>query len=354
MRFDVKISHVGGALVAPLGNATRDWDHREGLLLELSQNGVTGLGEASPLPGVSPESLEEAHHVLQVAAAMLDVDSNGGADAILDTIADMIAIEAPAARFALETAALDWLGKSTGRAVHHLLGRTEARRLPIAALVDSEPEAWDEEVGRAVAAGYEVVKLKVGRAWPVELDALERVRARHPSLALRLDANRSLSPDQLIDATDRLVAAQVEFFEEPVATRDLERALRLSIPIAIDESLQQLDRTDLQQLLEFDALQVLVLKPTVLGGLGRCRELARSAADHGRRVAVSHALEGPVAHAAAAELALSLTTSAAPGLGAHAGLSCWPPVHGAAFDGASVRTHPQAGLGLPKLEVRDA
>lgn len=351
MRFSVKITQVEGAIERPAENAVDRWHRREGLLLELTANGVTGVGEASPLPGVSPDSLDEARHVLQVAATLLDLDPSTSVQGAFDRIGQMIAIDAPAARFALETAVLDWLGKSRAKPVHALLGWTEARALSLAALVDTPFAEWHEAVDRAVKAGHEVVKLKVGHDLPSELKTIEVLRTTYPGLRVRLDANQTLSVSALQTAADTLNALDLEFFEEPVPATDLTQAASLGIPVALDESLRSLGRSDLAELAQSDALCAVVLKPTVLGGVARCRELAAWAEERGLGVVLSHALEGPVARAMAAELALSLKGAASPGLGAHAGLSLWPPVDGACINGPTVRTHDAFGLGLPWFEV---
>ncbi len=351
MRFSVKITQVEGAIERPAENAADRWHRREGLLLELTANGVTGLGEASPLPGVSPDSLDEARHVLQVAATLLDVDPSTTVQGAFDRIGQMIAIEAPAARFALETAVLDWLGRSRAKPVHALLGCTDARALSLAALIDAPCGDWDREVDRAVHASHDVVKLKVGHDFSSELKSLEALRRAHPDIGLRLDANRTLPLAELQAASKTLKALGLEFFEEPVPTTDLEQAAGLDVPLALDESLQSLSRPGLAKLASFEALVAVVLKPTVVGGFAHCTELAGWAAGHGLGVVLSHALEGPVARAAAGELALSLESAVSPGLGPHPGLSLWPPVDGACIEGSTVRTHDAFGLGFPSFEV---
>jgi hypothetical protein len=86
---------------------------------------------------------------------------------------------------------------------------------------------------------------------------------------------------------------------------------------------------------------VLVLKPAILGGLLRARELAVRAQQHGKDVVVTHLFDGPFAMAAGCELALSLPRPPlACGLAPHADL----PAFAEGLEGLDV---PQ--LALPRF-----
>ena len=95
------------------------------------------------------------------------------------------------------------------------------------------------------------------------------------------------------------------------------------MPIAADESLQ--DAKERQALLTAPFCVAWVLKPMLLG-LRRARSGAAGAGP-GSRVVITHAFDGPVAHAAACELAFSLPQAPwACGLAPHAGLQAWSQV----------------------------
>ena len=99
---------------------------------------------------------------------------------------------------------------------------------------------------------------------------------------------------------------------------------RALVPVALDESLQGGDSL-VTSLLEAGVCQALVLKPMALGGILRCLHLARLAARHGVGVVVTHLFDGPVALAAATELALALPGRVlACGLDLHPGLGSGP------------------------------
>ncbi|HUH00870.1 MAG TPA: AMP-binding protein [Kofleriaceae bacterium] len=286
---------------------------RHGLRIELHAGPHRGLGEAWPLPGYSPDTLAQCRAELEaVTVPALDLDRP-----LLPQIAAAVRpIAAPAARFALETALLALAGQR-GRSCLFVFLAPERQKdknvpVPLAVLVGSVGQA-----GRAVARGIGTVKIKVGGGdWPAERALVAAVRAAHPGLAIRVDANRALEPGAAPAQLAALAALGVELIEEPVAPAHLAALLPSPVPIALDESLAELPPREIEALLASGAVQALVLKPTLLGGALPCLELAELAARHGAQVIVTHCLEGEVARAATCELALAIGTPAPCGLDA--------------------------------------
>lgn len=126
------------------------------------------------------------------------------------------------------------------------------------------------EVERHLAAGYPRVKLKIAPGWDVE--PVRAVRSAHPDLDLHVDANgiyTELHSSQL-KALDEFGLTMIE---QPFAPRDLLAHARLqqqlSTPICLDESIETLD--DLEIALSLDALRVLNIKVSRMGGLTAAR-----------------------------------------------------------------------------------
>lgn len=308
-------------------DARRAWPVRESLLLRCSDaSGAYGVGEASPLPGYSPDRLEQVDAALrslepsQVAEA-LEQSSPRGA---LLALAALLPRELPSARLALETAGLDLLGRRRGAPAPALLGALPGARRKLSALLGAAgaPRLLDH-AERALAAGYDHVKVKLGEkgALSRELDAISALRrALGPHVGLRLDANGALAAPEVEQAWRVLEPLGIELFEEPGALS--EDALG-SLPLALDESLQGLTPADVAALLRRRPVRGLVLKPTALGGLSHCFDLAEVAREAGVSVVVSHCFDGPYAFASASALALALPESAPHGLAPHPALDAW-------------------------------
>jgi o-succinylbenzoate synthase len=342
---------TGGSVGAR--NARRDWRRRSGLLVELCVGAEHGLGEASPLPGYSPDTLAEA----EAALAALDVGALEHALerpeilVALKAVGDLLPSTQPAARMALETAALDWRARREGVSAAALLGAAPHAERPLAWLVT----ATDHTAAHvARAAGYRQFKIKMGA--PADLAAeLAGVKGLGPALGagsrLRLDANRSWTEPQAHYVCREMAAMDVEleFIEEPC--RESSGPLDTEIAIALDESLRGRRPDELEGLVRDTGARIVVLKPMVLGGLTHSLELGRRAAALGLGVVVSHSFDGPVALMAAGALALTLRTSCAQGLAPHAGLAAWPSVP-LPIVGAVLRDWMRPGLGVALEDLR--
>jgi L-alanine-DL-glutamate epimerase-like enolase superfamily enzyme len=100
----------------------------------------------------------------------------------------------------------------------------------------------------------------------------------------------------------RLARLSVELCEQPSLEVDSLRRLRGATPVAIaaDESVPRSDGELL------DAVDALVLKPMVLGGLLPALTWARRARAHGLRALVTTSLDGTLGRLGAAQLAAAL------------------------------------------------
>lgn len=323
MKLRLRIDEVRGTFDA--ANAKRSWGERECLRVSLADDeGHTGEGEASPLPGYSPDSLAEARAALETLDGF-DADPERPLAALPELDAS--------AGFAAEVALLDWASRRAGRPFASQLPEPARSELPVAALVRSETE------GRArLAEGFAVLKLKIGADLDAELALARSLRAA--GAVLRFDANGTLPRDQLEGALGALARLDAELLEEPSAGPWPSSPF----PLAIDESLVADPETALARLRAGEA-EWAVIKPMCVGGIRAVSRLAGSVRGAGGRVLFSHTFGGPIERAAVGALALAFGQGAQ-GLAPHAGLKVWPAATDLAFDGATLRPNTQPGLGL--------
>ena len=343
-----QVDVLEGELAEPLVGAAAGVSKRAFTVLRLMRNdGTTGLGEASPLPGYSPDTVAEVSDELhRLVETPVEVDPlTSPLDLLVDAFAAHPLIH-PASRFAFETALLDWLGHTRSEPLHRVLGGdVERQPIPIASLVlEANPASWSARADALVAGGATHLKLKAGSDLAAELAALQTIRRAHPTLPLRIDGNRRIPLEALRQHAASLEALELELFEEPVGRADWQAALELPLPFALDESLR--DEELSRRLLESGAIRAVVVKPMVLGGIRASFEVAELAASHGAQYLVSHTFDGPIGRAATAELALALQTDLAAGLGLHPALALWPPHRIASIHGHRIEPHDAPGLGL--------
>lgn len=341
-------------------NARHRWTSREGLVLTLGDEvGSRGQGEASPLPGYSPDRLPAVRAALAAwcRQPLPSLDFTAPLLPQVRTVVAALDAGLPAARHAVETALLDLVGHRLGRPVAVLLRPAgPPMPVPLAALLTArQPTTLVAEAEAALDRGIRTLKLKIAAAGEEAADH-ERLAAVAQATAgrahLRLDANGALPPAQLTDRLQALVPYHPELVEEPVSGPDLVRLAWSPLPIAVDESLRW---DGVWTWLASPAgvhCRAVVLKPMVLGGILPCLDLAVRAQDLGVATLVTHLFDGPLALAAAAALAVALPGERlACGLDRHPGLTAWPVMRLPFLAAGTVRPVAAPGFGLETLEL---
>jgi o-succinylbenzoate synthase len=300
-------------LRSPLRTAHGELRERTGFTVELRDGqGGEGVGEACPLPDFGTEP------IAQTRAALEEFSFEGPVDDLPSLERALLPLSAvPAARHAVETAALELLARRAGLPLVRLLSATSGFEVVCSALIDgSDAEHLARAAAQAVAEGFGCLKVKVAaRSLPVDAQRLLEVRrAIGAQVQLRIDANGGWSEVEARTALRGFESLALELCEQPVRAHDVEalRRLRGKVPcrLGADEVLQSAAQRE--RVLERDpipAADVLVLKPMALGGVLPALALARRAAQVGVPSFVTTLIDGPRALAAAAHLAGALAPS---------------------------------------------
>ena len=214
----------------------------------------------------------------------------------------------------IENALLDLKGKALGAPVVELLGGVCSDRVPVVGyLFIDEPEANARKAKAFVDAGYTELKLKVGRDFGQDHDAIAAIRdAVGPDVKLRIDANMIWSVPAAIKWIRGLEKFDLQYVEQPVPDFDVAGLAQVrrsvAVPIAADEAC-----TDVRSALELvkqDACDVFVVYPSEAGGLTRARQIAGIAEAAGKWCAIGSWAELGPATIANAHLAAATSTFA--------------------------------------------
>lgn len=313
------------AAAVPLGHAlplARGWPgaavaetSRRGWLLRLdTDDGRSGFGECAPLPSHGSETHEKGEQALHdwcAALAGLEVDA---AQVALDAPASFAA---PAARSAVECALLDLAAQAASVPLYRLLAPAATAEVAVNALAGDAVSTTPAQIDALLAAGFTVIKLKLGRDDAArELAALQALATRLPAgVQLRLDANRSWDAATAGRMLSALAQLPVESVEEPLAVTDpgLLRDLQRGLPyaLAIDESWRELDQ---EEFFSAPPVRRLVLKLAGQGGLLPALRTAQRAKAAGVDCVVTTGIDSACGTLAAAHLTAAVGNGLAHGL----------------------------------------
>jgi L-alanine-DL-glutamate epimerase-like enolase superfamily enzyme len=228
-----------------------------------------GRGEATPIY-YRGETAQSAHAAIEAVAPAVAA----GADRAM--LAQLL--PAGAARNALDAALWDLEAKVTGRPVwRHLACRSPRPLVSAYTLSLDAPGAMAQAAAQAVAAGYPLLKLKLGGEG--DCDRVGAVRAAAPQARLIADANESWAGLDIDRMCRQLALLGVELVEQPLpAAADADLAhLRPAVPLAADESCH--DRSDLDRVVA--RYQAINVKLDKCGGLTEGLALADEARARG-------------------------------------------------------------------------
>ncbi|HEY3759824.1 MAG TPA: mandelate racemase/muconate lactonizing enzyme family protein [Solirubrobacteraceae bacterium] len=288
----------------PLATAYGSVHERELFTVQLrdTDDGSVGYGEAAPLEiydGVSPQRVERA---LESYRPVL-MQSAGTTGAQLVDACRRVCDE-PTALAAIDLALWDRAGRRAGRPVAAMLTDAPASAVAVnATLSATDRGGAAEQAARAVADGYECVKVKVGVGDDAGRIAAVRAAAG-PHVALRVDANGAWDIEGAVRAIETLEPAGLELVEEPTHGLAAVRAVRerVTARVAIDETAAE------HGALGAGVADAVCLKISRCGGIGGLLAAAALVRASGAEVYLASTYDGPLGIAAALHAAAALAS----------------------------------------------
>lgn len=247
-------------LTVPYENALCRLEHFDVMLIELIDlAGHSGWGEACPVLGYSPESPEQAWHWLSYTLAQLLKLPDAQFSAAM--MASMH--EFPFVVSAFYEAYSDLKRQPIFRP-------SQLIKVPLIGTVNTlDPKMAPQMAIKLLESGYQTLKIKVGYDPLSDAQRVTNIievmggRAR-----LRMDANQGYTLKQAIEFAQRVPAASVEFFEQPVAADDWQSIATLAkdqiLPIMLDESIY--GDADIDRSIDLGGIAAVKLKMSKSGG----------------------------------------------------------------------------------------
>jgi o-succinylbenzoate synthase len=349
-------------LPRPIVTAHGTYARRQGVICKLSDaDGITGFGDAAPLPGFSRESYDDTLGVIRQLAKDMPERVACAVPESIDQLPEMMRVfdessaRFPALRFALESALADLSARRAALPLARWMSKTTVVSVPINALIDGS--ASDDLVEKAqarYATGFRTFKIKVGGgSLDADVARVVSVRRAVPDAAIRIDANAGWSEPDAREILGSLRHCNLEFVEQPLPLGNISASRRIAsdcgIALALDEEIETV--ADALALIEERCCDVLVLKPMVLGSLVGCLQIAQAAAAQNMKVVFTSAWESDIGLAATLHLVAATGATSAAGL-ATAGMIADGLVDcPLCIKDGQLSIHQKSGIGLSMLEA---
>ncbi|MBI4418547.1 MAG: o-succinylbenzoate synthase [Ignavibacteriales bacterium] len=275
MKIDrIVLTHVRVPLVEPFRISSGEVTAKDGIIVAIESDGLTGYGEASPMAGsfYSSDTPESVWNDLAIALVPSVLRNPPTLVAELQEILNR-AGGSPFARAGIETPFWDLEGQRMGKPLWELLG---GRNSPVeSGLAVGIYPTIDRMLGvidRCMREGYRRIKIKIQPGW--DLVPLEAVRSRFPDIPLMVDANCAYTQKDVphLKHLDRFGLTMIE---QPLPKNDLEGHAKLQkeiqTPVCLDESAD--DIQSIQQAIRFGACRIVNIKIQRVGGLANAKAI---------------------------------------------------------------------------------
>lgn len=278
----LELREIQMPLLAPFETSFGRTTRRRILIVRaFDRSGASGYGECTAAEGpfFSHETVDTAWLITTEFIAPLLAQARPAAASLVNSALGAIRGH-PMAKGGVETAVWDLEAKLAGLPLWKHLGGTQREvRSGVSIGLQESIEDLIEKVARELESGYQRIKIKIKPGRDVEL--VEAIRSRFPSIALSVDANSAFTLARDLALLERLDRFDLMMIEQPLAAGDLldhaKLQRRLRTPICLDESITS--PADAAHALELGACRIINIKLGRVGGHTEARaiqELARA------------------------------------------------------------------------------
>jgi o-succinylbenzoate synthase len=273
---------------------------------------IVGIGECSPIWGLSPEKESEYEKILERTTSNINN---------FETLLSTELIPYPSIYFGLETALMDLF--KGGKRIFFQNSFSEGKEgIKINGLVwmNTLDEMYKQALQKK-SDGFTCIKLKIGSLnWDDELKLLKQLRSELGNeMILRVDANGAFEYTIAKEVLTQLKTLNIHSIEQPLKAGDLKLEQLCKdniIPVALDEELiGWFDEPAKQKLISQIKPQYIVLKPSLHGGFMGCRQWITAAEKNNCGWWMTSALESNIGLNAIAQYTFQTKNNVHHGLG---------------------------------------
>ena len=269
-------------------------------------------GECAPLPQFGSEDFPEVEDELKRLTGIENFELPGSEDGMKTFLDELTNL--PTVKCAVEQALFQMQASKNILPAEFI----NDKQINVNALVDllSKNEII-ESIARLCNEGFTTIKLKAGREkFEDDLDIISGLHEKFRNeFKLRLDVNGKWNIDEAFRNLKQLENYNIEYVEQPVKnTAELiELSRNIKLPLAADESIRNVE--DANKLLESSAIKYFVIKPMLIGGYYKTKEIVETAKAKNVKVIISSSLESNVGRRHLIAIASAMGGNTAHGLG---------------------------------------
>ncbi|KGI60748.1 o-succinylbenzoate synthase [Prevotella sp. DNF00663] len=303
--MQLTITHKQLHFKQPAGTSRGVYTTHDIWLLNVTHNGVTGIGECAPLPDLSCDASPEYEKTLREVCRLVETTGSIPFDMLRPY---------PSILFGLETAFAQIAAGGSLNFFNTPFGKGE-EGITINGLVWMG--TFDEmyhRIEQKLEQGFHCVKLKIGAIdFEQELALIQHIR-RHFSkeqIELRVDANGGFTRDNAMQRLEQLSRFDIHSIEQPIRPHQWAEMAKLCrntpLPIALDEELIGVNIPEMKaELLDTIRPQYIILKPTLHGGMRGTEEWIQLARQRAIGSWMTSALESNIGLNSVAQLAAKI------------------------------------------------
>lgn len=302
----IAVEELTTPLTSPFVIATGEQQQLTNVLITVTlSNGVTGVGEAAPVPHITGETQATALAACHTARDLIVGERVQNHRGIAAVLAANLGPQSTA-RAGVEMAVFDAFCRHLGCSLADFVGGRDATVRTDDTISIVTPTVAREHTTSSVEAGFADLKVKVGGDIERDVARVSAVADTAPDAAITVDANQGYTPKEAIAFVDRLHDANVDIdlLEQPVPSEDISGLGRVrdavSVPVAADESVfTPADARRVTSASAADVLNVKLMKSGLVGAL----DILGIARAHDLQLMIGCMLESSIGIHTAAHLA---------------------------------------------------
>jgi L-alanine-DL-glutamate epimerase-like enolase superfamily enzyme len=261
-------------LTQPFRISGSEWINSRGIVVQLSEDGFAGRGEAQGVFYLD----ETADSIFGQVHAVASEIRKGISRAQLQDL-----LPAGGARNALDCALWDLECKKSGKTIWQLTGIDPKPVTTVFTIgLEDRPEAMAEKA--AAAADAPILKIKLDGHMPYE--KLAAIRAARPDAKLVVDANQGWDFDLLREVIPKCIDLDLGMIEQPLPRGGDEMLESFESPITLAADESCLDTSELDTAAR--RYRMINIKLDKTGGLTEALKLAKAAKDKGCKLMVGN------------------------------------------------------------------